>query len=152
MNKTRTRVLSITSWVLTLVAATVVAGCSKDREKPNAEATAKQFPGYQQVGSSGDAAQLWFDPANVPRRGSSYVIHALKAFPQGYARFDVATNCRDTTQRQTGTQYRADGTAEHDYPGNDNFKQSFLNSANCPRPALRQAWISSFQARRVPFR
>jgi hypothetical protein len=120
MNPTKTRMLSAASWVFALVASMVVAGCSKDSEKPSADAAAKQFPGYQQVGSSGDAAQLWFDPANVPRSGSSYVIHALKAFPQGYARFDVATNCRDTTQRHTGTQYRADGTAEHEYPGNDN--------------------------------
>jgi hypothetical protein len=100
MNPTKTRMLSAASWVFALVASMVVAGCSKDSEKPSADAAAKQFPGYQQVGSSGDAAQLWFDPANVPRSGSSYVIHALKAFPQGYARFDVATNCRGRWDRR----------------------------------------------------
>lgn len=103
------------------VVAVVLAlsGCGKDESKPAAGATSSQYPGYQQVGASGDAAQLWFNPTDIARNGSSYVIHALKAFPHGYARFDISTNCRDATQRMAGTQYREDGTAEKEYPGND---------------------------------
>lgn len=102
-----------------ILAGLVMAGCGKNSDQPNSGAATKQFPGYQQVGGSGDAAQLWFNPTDISRDGSGYVIHSLKAFPQGYARFDVATNCRDLTRRLPGTQYRADGTAEQEYPGND---------------------------------
>ncbi|MBU9192994.1 hypothetical protein KTD33_00415 [Burkholderia gladioli] len=102
-----------------LAAVLAVTGCGKDEGKPAAGATSSQFPGYQQVGASGDAAQLWFNPADITRSGSWYVVHALKSFPNGYARFDVTTNCRETTKRMAGTQYRDDGTAEKDYPGND---------------------------------
>ncbi|WP_186079295.1 lysozyme inhibitor LprI family protein [Burkholderia gladioli] len=104
-----------------LAAVLIVTGCGKDDSKPAAGATSSQYPGYQQVGASGDAAQLWFNPTDITRNGSGYLIHALKSFPHGYARFDVATNCRDLTQRMSGTQFRDDGTAEKDYPGNDIF-------------------------------
>lgn len=99
--------------------ATCVVACGKDGDAGNSKVAEKKFPGYQQVGSSGDAAQLWFNPSDISRNGSAYVIHTLKTFPDGYARFDVATNCRDATQRLAGTQYRSDGTADKDYPGND---------------------------------
>ncbi|SAK53873.1 lipoprotein [Caballeronia fortuita] len=104
------------------VAVSVVfalSGCGKDANKPAASASNDRYPGYKQVGESGDAAQLWFNSSDIGRSGSHYIVHALKAFPQGYARFDVATNCRDATQRLSGTQYRVDGTAEKEYPGND---------------------------------
>ncbi|RKR36205.1 hypothetical protein [Paraburkholderia sp. BL17N1] len=119
MNSIRRRHFNFLPWVATVAAAMVMAACGKNAGPQNSEVASKQYPGYQQVGGSGDAAQLWFNPTDISRSGSSYLIHALKAFPQGYARFDVATNCRDTTRRQAGTQYRADGTAEQEYPGND---------------------------------
>ncbi|WP_156125892.1 lysozyme inhibitor LprI family protein [Paraburkholderia kururiensis] len=100
------------------VAMSVVA-CGKNDGATTTAVADKKFPGYQQVGNSGDAAQLWFNPTDITRNGSSYVVHTLKAFPEGYARFDVLTNCRDATKRLGGTQYRADGTADKDYPGND---------------------------------
>ncbi|MEZ2352208.1 lysozyme inhibitor LprI family protein [Caballeronia sp. RCC_10] len=104
----------------TIVAITLGLGaCGKDGSKSASGPPSDSYPGYQQVGASGDAAQLWFNSSDIARSGSNYVIHALKAFPQGYARFDVATNCRDATRRLPGTQYRADGTAEKEYPGND---------------------------------
>ncbi|WP_241294089.1 lysozyme inhibitor LprI family protein [Burkholderia stabilis] len=99
--------------------ALALSGCGKDESKLGTGTTSSQYPEYQQVGASGDAAQLWFNPTDIARNGSSYIIHALKAFPHGYARFDIATNCRDATQRMAGTQYREDGTAEKEYPGND---------------------------------
>lgn len=98
--------------------ATCVVACGKDGAG-NSQVAEKGFPGYQQVGGSGDAAQLWFNPSDIARNGSSYVLHALKSFPEGYARFDVVTNCRDTTKQLAGTQYRSGGTADKDYPGND---------------------------------
>ncbi|WP_253959047.1 lysozyme inhibitor LprI family protein [Paraburkholderia fungorum] len=119
MNAIRKRPFGFMPWVAITAAAILVSACGKDSGQPKLDAASKQFPGYQQVGGSGDAAQLWFNPTDISRSGSSYLIHALKAFPQGYARFDVATNCRDMTRRQAGTQYRADGTAEQEYPGND---------------------------------
>ena len=102
-----------------IAAATCVVACGKDGGAGGSKVAEAKFPGYQQVGSSGDAAQLWFNPSDISRNGSSYVVHTLKTFPDGYARFDVATNCRDVTKRLAGTQYRSDGTADKDYPGND---------------------------------
>ncbi len=104
--------------VAVAIAMSLVA-CGKDNGASTSQVADKRFPGYQQVGTSGDAAQLWFNPSNIARNGSSYVVHTLKTFPDGYAGFDVVTNCRDATKRLGGTQYRADGTADKDYPGND---------------------------------
>ncbi|RZF24500.1 hypothetical protein EVC45_38475 [Paraburkholderia sp. UYCP14C] len=104
---------------LAIAVATCVVACGKDGAAGTSQVTDKKFPGYQQVGSSGDAAQLWFNPTDIARSGSGYVVHTLKTFPDGYARFDVSTNCRETTKRLAGTQYRSDGTAGTDYPGND---------------------------------
>jgi hypothetical protein len=78
-----------------------------------------QFPGYQQVAQSGEAAQLWFNTSDIQRSDGGYLVHALKTLPSGYARFDVLTNCRDHTRRLAGTEYGNDGTAKQDYPGND---------------------------------
>lgn len=119
MNGIGSYVTAASPWIVALTTAMVLSGCGKDTGQQNTSASAKLYPGYQRVGGSGDAAQLWFNPSDISRSGSSYVVHALKAFPQGYAQFDVATNCRDATRRFAGTQYRADGTAEHEYPGND---------------------------------
>lgn len=104
---------------LAVAVAMSVVACGKNDGATATPVADKKFPGYQQVGNSGDAAQLWFNPTDITRNGSSYVVHTLKAFPEGYARFDVVTNCRDATKRLGGTQYRADGTADKDYPGND---------------------------------
>ncbi|WP_239482760.1 hypothetical protein [Paraburkholderia sp. C35] len=100
-------------------AAFALAACGKNTGSVSESSSAKQFPGFQQVGQSGDAAQLWFNPASISRSGSGYIVETLKSFPQGYARFSVVTNCRDSILRQAGTQYRADGTAQQTYPGND---------------------------------
>ncbi len=104
---------------LAVAAALGIAACGKGSGGDQAAASDQRFPGYQQVGGSGDAAQLWFNPTDITRDSGAYLIHALKSFPDGYARFDVATNCRDLTRRMPGAQYRADGTADKDYPGND---------------------------------
>lgn len=100
-------------------AALALAACGKNSSTAGETSSVKQFPGFQQVGQSGDAAQLWFNPASISRSGSGYVVETLKSFPQGYARFSVVTNCRDSILRRAGTQYGADGTAQQTYPGND---------------------------------
>ena len=97
----------------------LLSGCGKPSSQNDSVAADKQFPGFQRVGDSGDAAQLRFNPTDFSRNGNEYVFHAVKSFPEGYSSFDVLTNCRDSTQRLAGTQYRSDGTAEHAYPGND---------------------------------
>ncbi len=96
----------------------LLTGCGKNSQQ-QAEKTEERFPGYEQVGTTGEAAQLRFSPSDIARSGSGYVIHVVKIFPQGYATFDVVTNCRDTTQRMKGTQYSNDGTAGSSYAGND---------------------------------
>jgi hypothetical protein len=119
MNVTKWRAIGTIPWIAAIAASIILVACGKDADRASTNASAKPFPGYQQVGGSGDAAQLWFNPTDISRSGSAYVIHSLKSFPQGYARFDVATNCRDSTRRMAGTQYRIDGTAEQEYPGNE---------------------------------
>lgn len=108
---------------LTLLAAifacVFVTACGKGSSTSAVATSAQQFPGYQQVGQSGDAAQLWFNSSDIKRTEGGYVIHTLKTIPGGYARFDLLTNCRDTTRRLAGTQYRDDGTAVQEYPGNE---------------------------------
>src|SRR3984957_15437988 len=100
-------------------ACAILTGCGKQSPVPTAAAPVQQFPGYTQVGQSGDAAQLWFNDSDIKRSDGGYLIHTLKTFPGGYARFDSLTNCRDTPRRLPGTQYRDDGTALKEYPGND---------------------------------
>ncbi|MDN7753380.1 hypothetical protein [Burkholderia gladioli] len=87
---------------LAVAAALGIAACGKGSGGDQAAASDQRFPGYQQVGGSGDAAQLWFNPTDITRDSGAYLIHALKSFPDGYARFDVATNCRDLTRRMPG--------------------------------------------------
>jgi hypothetical protein len=118
MNIAKSRVLGTSLWVIVAAVSIALGACGKDADRATTNVSATQFPGYQQVGGSGDAAQLWFNPTDISRSGSAYVIHSLKSFSKGYARFDVATNCRDSTRRIAGTQYRSDGTAEQEYPGN----------------------------------
>lgn len=118
MSGKKSPVMRVSAWLMIGVACALVTACGKNATQEGQPAST-QFPGFQQVGGTGDAAQLWFNPSDIARSGSGYVIHALKAFPHGYARFDVLTNCRDSTRRLTGTQYRADGSADQEYPGND---------------------------------
>jgi len=96
----------------------LVAGCGKSTSSASSS-TSSQFPGYQQVSQSGEAAQLWFNADDIQRKDGGYVIHALKTLPSGYARFDILTDCRDRTRRLAGTEYDRDGTAKQDYAGND---------------------------------
>jgi hypothetical protein len=102
-----------------IVACALVTACGENSSTSGAAASAQQFPGYQQVGQTGDAAQLWFNGSGIKRTEGGYLIHTLKTIPGGYARFDTLTNCRDATRRLAGTQYRSDGTAAQEYPGND---------------------------------
>jgi Flp pilus assembly protein TadD len=103
----------------TLFSCAVIAGCGKDSSTPAPAPAAQQFPGYTQVSQTGDAAQLWFNGNDIKRANGGYLVHTLKTFAGGYARFDSLTNCRDTTRRLVGTQYRDDGTALKEYPGNE---------------------------------
>ena len=103
----------------TLFACVLLAGCGKDSSTPAAAPAAQQFPGYTQVAQTGDAAQLWFNSSDIKRSDGGYLVHTLKTFPGGYARFDSLTNCRDSTRRLAGTHYRDDGTALKEYPGNE---------------------------------
>lgn len=100
------------------VGGLLVAGCDKNTSVPKS-ASSREFPGYQQVGQSGEAAQFWFNNTDIQRKSGGYAIHALKVLPDGYARFDVLTNCRDTTRRLAGTEYDRNGTAKQDYAGNE---------------------------------
>jgi hypothetical protein len=102
-----------------IFACMLVAACGKNASTSAVATSSQQFPGYQQVGQSGDAAQLWFNSGDIMRTDGGYLIHTLKTIPGGYARFDSLTNCRDTTRRLAGTQYRDDGTAVQEYPGNE---------------------------------
>jgi hypothetical protein len=103
----------------TMIVCAFVAGCGKDSSTPATAPALQRFPGYTQVAQTGDAAQLWFNGSDVKRSDGGYLIHTLKTFPGGYARFDSLTNCRDTTRRLAGTQYRDDGTALKEYAGNE---------------------------------
>jgi hypothetical protein len=118
--------LRLSSLWLTLFTAIftclLVAACEKDSSTSSTSSistSTQQYPGYTQVGQSGDAAQLWFNSDDIKRVDGGYLIHTLKTIPGGYARFDALTNCRDTTRRLAGTQYRSDGTAVQEYPGNE---------------------------------
>ena len=66
MNVTKWRAIGTISWVAAIAASIILVACGKDADRASTNASAKPFPGYQQVGGSGDAAQLWFNPTDIP--------------------------------------------------------------------------------------
>ena len=75
--KFATTVLQRRASLLAIAVCGLVAACGKNAATSDATATAQQFPGYHQVGQTGDAAQLWFNPDDIQRVASGYVVHAL---------------------------------------------------------------------------
>ena len=95
----------------------LLAACDQAPKPKSMANAAESYPDFEQASATGDAAQLWFKPADIAFGNGRYLLHALRTLPEGYAIFEVVTDCEGAYLRLAGTQYRSDGTIEHNYPG-----------------------------------
>lgn len=102
--------------VLIVAIAIVMIGCiSCDQKKE--KTVSNRFPGFTQVGSTGEWSKLYLDLKSAQKEGLTVTFKFIQVVEGGYVIQEGATDCRSNFLRMDGVQYKDDGTSDRKYPG-----------------------------------